>query len=363
MHEGIYHKLAQRLDATPNGFPTTESGVELRLLAKIFAPEEATLAAMMGLTPELPSEIAARTGMDPGVAQHVLSRMAEGGLIFAEETEGQLSFRLIPFVVGIYENQLSRMDTELAVLFEQYYQETQGLAGILRVPSVHRVIPVEESIPFGLEIFPYERASELLEGAKSWGVRDCICRVQQGLLGKACGHPVEVCLVFSPVEGSFDNSEVDRPLTKREALDILCKAMEAGLVHSTGNYQDGNSYICNCCTCSCGILRAVAEFGHLTAVAHSDFWSVVDAELCNGCGNCVEHCQFGALSVPEDVCVVDHNRCMGCGLCVTACSTDALHLERLPHGKSSAPPTNREEWKVQRIRGSSVSPSDAIRVS
>ena len=40
----VYRKLAERLDAIPNGFPETESGVELKLLAKIYSPEEAALA-------------------------------------------------------------------------------------------------------------------------------------------------------------------------------------------------------------------------------------------------------------------------------------------------------------------------------
>lgn len=45
----------------------------------------------------------------------------------------------------------------MATLVEQYLQETRA-AGIARpAPSVHRVIPVEEAIPFDLEIFPYER--------------------------------------------------------------------------------------------------------------------------------------------------------------------------------------------------------------
>ena len=36
-----YQRLAERLDALPNGFPPTADGVELRLLAKLFTPEEA----------------------------------------------------------------------------------------------------------------------------------------------------------------------------------------------------------------------------------------------------------------------------------------------------------------------------------
>ncbi|MBE9507401.1 MAG: 4Fe-4S dicluster domain-containing protein, partial [Chloroflexi bacterium] len=69
---------------------------------------------------------------------------------------------------------------------------------------------------------------------------------------------------------------------------------------------------------------------------------------CIGCGDCVERCQFEALSVPEDICVVDYARCVGCGVCVTACSADALHLERRPEGETPTLPTDHRDWMVQR---------------
>jgi len=360
MSEDVYRKLAQRLDAIPNGFPATESGVELRLLAKIFTPQEAALAAVMRLTREPAADIADRAGVDPDAAYRILKGMARKGLIRAKRGEGQLIFGLMPFVVGFYEEQLPRMDAELAALFEQYYQETQGGVIVRDAPAVHRVIPVEEAIPFDLEIFPYERASALLEGAKSWGVRNCICRVQQRLVGKGCDHPVENCLVFAPVEGAFDHSEVDRPITKEEALRILREAEDAGLVHCPGNYRENVHYICNCCTCCCGILRGVAEFGMPIAVVRSDFHAVVDAEVCAGCGDCMERCQFGALSVPEEVCVVDYARCVGCGLCATVCPTGALHLARRPEGEVPPPPADIKEWMVQRAQERSLSIFDVL---
>jgi len=359
MSEEAYRKLAQRLDAIPNGFPATESGVELRLLAKMFTPEEAALTGVMRLGRERAADIAARADIDVKKARRTLKEMARKGLIRAGRGEKGLTFGLMPFVVGIYEAQLPRMDTELAALFEQYYQETQG--GIVRdAPSVHRVIPVGEAIPFELEIFPYERATQLLENAKSWGVRDCICRVQQRLIGKGCERPIENCMVFAPVEGAFDHSEVDRAISKEEALRILREAEDAGLVHTAGNYRGGNSYICNCCTCCCGVLRGVAEFGVPTAVARSDFLAVVDAELCIGCGDCIERCQFGALSVPEDVCTLDYARCVGCGLCATACPVDALHLERRPEGETLLPPADLQEWMNQRAEERGISLSDIL---
>jgi Na+-translocating ferredoxin:NAD+ oxidoreductase subunit B len=48
-----------RLDALPNGFPVTPDEAELRLLEKLFSPEEACLAAVLRLTPESATWIAA----------------------------------------------------------------------------------------------------------------------------------------------------------------------------------------------------------------------------------------------------------------------------------------------------------------
>jgi ferredoxin len=346
MSEDIYRRLAQRLDAIPNGFPATTSGIELRLLAKMFTPEQAALASVMRLTCEPAADIASRAGADPDAAHRTLKQMARKGLIRAKPEEKRLVFGLIPFVVGIYEEQLPRMDAELAALFEEYFQETHGGIIVSTIPAVHRVIPVEEAIPFELEIFPYERASAMLEGAKSWGVRDCICRIQRRLIGQGCDHPVENCLVFAPVEGVFDGDKTTRAITKEEALRILREAEEAGLVHSTGNYRDSHFYICNCCACCCGVLRGVVEFSIPGAVAHSGFRAVVDAETCAGCGACVERCQFGALAAPESICTVDPMRCVGCGLCAAACTTGALRLERRP--ASEPLPGNLKEWMAQR---------------
>jgi electron transport complex protein RnfB len=242
MADEVYRRLARTLDAIPNGFPSTESGVELRLLAKIFTPEEAAMASVMRLDWEDAETIAARAGVEPKAARHTLKTMVRNGQIRFRRKEGQLVFGLMPFVVGIYEEQLHRIDQELAELFEQYFQEIAGALGEY-APAIHRVIPVEEAIPAGVKIYPYERATALLEGAKAWGVQDCICRVQQKLVGKGCDHPVENCLVFAPVEGVFDLSKTVRPIDKEEALRIMHEAEDSGLVHSPGNYQDGNHYI------------------------------------------------------------------------------------------------------------------------
>ena len=347
MTAGTYKKLAGKLDTMPHSYPATESGIEIRLLEKIFTPEEALLGAEMFYTKEPASAIAARANVPEKEARRTLKNMVRKKMILFSKGESAFVFGLMAFVVGFYEELLPRMNEEIAELFEKYFQETQG--GITgKGLSVHRVIPIQESIDFEIEVHPYEKASNLIENAQAWGVRDCICRVQKALIGDPCDHPVENCLVFAPVEGYFENSEVDRSITKDEALQILRDSEEAGLVHTTGNYQNRNSYICNCCTCSCGILRAVAEFNNSAAIAKSDFLVVVDDGLCVACGDCVEHCQFDALNVDGVVCEVDPRNCVGCGLCVPACPEEALVLVRREVGEVSPPPATLKNWGVER---------------
>lgn len=347
MAEDVYRALARRLDEIPNGFPPAPDGSDLRLLAHLFSPLEAALAAQMRLTPETAAEIAARTGGEVQAVQALLKGMVRRGLIRAERGQGEVRFGLMPFVVGIYEMQLARLDAELAGLFEAYMR--QAFAEVLAAqPALHRVIPVEQSVPVDVEILAYERASQYVEQAEAWGVVDCICRKQQQLLGKGCERPLDVCLVLSTVPGAFDRSPVIRPLTCDQALDTLLRAEQAGLVHSISNTQGGIWYICNCCTCCCGIMRGISEFGIAHSVARSAFWAVVEPDLCTGCGSCLEICPFGSLSEEAGLPRVDYGRCAGCGLCNTVCPQDAIRLERRPPAEVPSVPPDIQTWMVQR---------------
>ena len=78
-----YRQLATRLNELPNGFPPAPDGAELRLLAYLFTPEEAALAAQLRMTLETPAEIAARLGGDPQALRKQLKSMVTRGLITA----------------------------------------------------------------------------------------------------------------------------------------------------------------------------------------------------------------------------------------------------------------------------------------
>ena len=82
MSDDVYRQLAQRLDAIPNGFPATESGIELHLLARIYAPQEAALAAVMRQEGEPASAVAERAGLETERVAGMLAAMADKGLIW-----------------------------------------------------------------------------------------------------------------------------------------------------------------------------------------------------------------------------------------------------------------------------------------
>jgi electron transport complex protein RnfB len=337
-----YKRLAEALDALPNGFPATNDGVELRLLEKLFTPEEASLACQLSTHLESADEIAARLGGDSAELRRQLKGMSRRGLIDAGRAENGLGYRLLPFVVGIYEMQVGSLDKELAQLVEAYFKD--AFTNVLKVrPQFHRVIPVGESIRNSMEIHPFESASGLVNAAQAWGVLDCICRKQKALIGEACEHPLDVCMTIDQRPGAFDNSDIVRAVSREEALATLRRAADAGLVHSVSNTREGLHYICNCCTCSCGILRGMASLGIANVVARSAFVNRVDETLCNTCAACIDTCQFEALSMESSL-KVDDVRCVGCGVCVLACPTDALALVRRPEQEILPVPETLDDW-------------------
>lgn len=343
----LYARLAKALDALPSGFPSAGDGSELRLLEKIFTPEEAGLAVLLTSKLETAESIAARNGLDADYLRERLKKLARRGLIARGKIEGGLGFGLMPFIVGFYEEQVGKFDEELARLAEDYFQ--QAFIQALKVqPQFHRVVPIGENIRNSMEVHPFESASALVNSAKAWGVLDCICRKQKALIGEACSHPVDVCMALYEQPGVFDNNPVIHTVSREEALATLERAAKAGLVHSVSNSKEGINYICNCCTCSCGLLRGMVSLGMANVIARSAFVNTVDIMLCNGCGECLSICQFNALKV-DDILEINPQRCVGCGTCVPACPNEALILVRRPEEEILPIPETPEAWREQRL--------------
>jgi len=352
----VYKRLAERLDSLPNGFPATESGVELRILKKIFSHEEAEMALKVNLMPETAAAMAQRLGLPVAELEATLATMVKKGQIGSTNLKGQQVYMLFPFVFGIFEFQQPRMDKELAELTEEYAPHLMGTLGKF-APEFMRVVPLNIKIDAEHQVYPYEDLRDVMSRAKSFQVMDCICKKEHGLLGHECAYPLEVCLAFAGSEGAFDKYRMGRVISREEALEILKKADEAGLVHMTYNVQKGQMFVCNCCPCCCGVLRGVKNFNAPHLMAKSNYIAFIDQDACVECGTCAEErCPVAAIEQTGNEYAVKPERCIGCGACVSGCSTSAITLLRKPESQHETPPAHLFDWYIKRAqnRGTSI---------
>jgi electron transport complex protein RnfB len=273
MTDGVYKRLAGVLDTLPNGFPSTESGVEIKLLKKIFTSEQADLFCKMRLTFETAEEIAARTRRPLEGLEERLVGMSKSGQLFMIKLGKTRYFKMLPWVFGIYEFQCGRLDREFSEWIEEY-APVYSRQFFSKMPQLMQVLPIEEKISDQEEVLPYEKVSTIIENGQSFLVNDCICKKEKGLLGRPCDRPVQVCLAVAPIPGVFDNAPEGRVISRSEAYALLKKTEEEALVHMTSNLQYGSFYICNCCKCCCGVLGAINDLGMPAAdVVNSHYYA------------------------------------------------------------------------------------------
>ncbi len=344
MSADIYECLAEQMSALPNGFPRLPSGVEVQLLRKIFTVEQAALAAVLRREPQAAAEIAAQLGRpEPEVAAE-LKALARAELVWVGRAGKGLGFRLAPFVVGVYEAHLWQMDRESAELFERFMAEGGAKALMNMQPPLQRVVPTHDSVD-AESILPYDDVKNLMLKARSFSVRDCICRYERSLIGKACSAPLHTCVSFSDDERPPHSNRI----SKDEALAILDQAEQAGLVHTVMNTVESVHYVCNCCGCCCALLRALNDYGVTSAVARANYVAEIDSATCTDCGVCFDRCQVHAVLDAPDGYHVNPARCIGCGLCVSGCPIQARHLDPLPSAEIVSPPLDFAAWEEARL--------------
>lgn len=327
MTTGIYRRLAHFLDELPGGFPATENGVELKILEKLFTPEQAELLMHLSLIPEPASVIAYRAKQPVEQVSEMLAGMERKGLLYAQHKAGKVpQYMAMQFVVGIYEFQVNKMYPEIAELFEQYLPHVLEPEIWKKAPQI-RTVPVGESIEAQAAVMDYERAEKLIRGQERISVAPCICRQEKELLGEPCVKPLETCLSFGSGADFYVRNEMGRYITQEQALEILSIAEETGLVLQPDAAQDA-TFICCCCGCCCGVLTNLKRHPAPASYTATPFVAVHDEDLCDGCGLCQERCQMEALYLDDGIIHVDPNYCIGCGLCITTCPSEALSLQR-----------------------------------
>ena len=144
--ENIYEKLRARLDDLATGYPATESKIEIRLLERLFTEEEAEMYLQLSPFLEKPRDVAKRLKRDVGELAPLLERMAQKGLLFRKRKGELVRYSAVPYVVGIFEHQLGRMDEGFARDHEEYFETAFGKTIQSFKTPVMRTIPINQQL-------------------------------------------------------------------------------------------------------------------------------------------------------------------------------------------------------------------------
>ncbi|MBA7612974.1 Ion-translocating oxidoreductase complex subunit B [subsurface metagenome] len=340
-----YHLLQQRLDRNVTGAP--ESPTFTKILKLLFSPEEAELARRIPGQPTSLDVLSRKLDIPTDKLDEKMTEMAQRGLVMDLEHKGQRYFTLSPVVIGFFEFTFMRTRddmpmAELAHLFEEYFTQDGRFARSVYQgqTQVGRRLVREEALPeeTHTEILDWERASHIIQTASAISVSLCPCRHELSHLGKACDQPQLVCLSLNYGAEALIRNGIAQPLTIDEAMRILEQCKEAGLAQTGDNVQRKVTYICNCCSCCCGMVQAMKTYNIRNAIVSSNWIMEVDLSKCNGCGKCVKACPTEAIEIVEEReggkkrrwAVRDETLCLGCGVCYSTCKFGGITMKPRP---------------------------------
>ncbi len=351
----VYRNLQRHLDKGPVGFPETKSGAEIRMLKFFYSPEEAKLAT--ALSPHKLEAIARihkrakKLGLNytREEFQQKLDVMLQKGILLVYslglkerhyKNAGFTAGGTLDFAVG-------RITPEIEKAHEEYMQEAfhKAEVGAKNVPQL-RTIPVAKSIPHAGKIRTgsYDDVRKLVEQAPGpMAVANCVCRLGADKKGTPCKHSAirETCLQIGADHArQYVEMGIGRYVTKEEVLKILDAAQDAGFILQPENSKHPEA-ICCCCGDCCGILKSVKMSPKWSDHFAANYYAVVDASICTGCGTCVKRCQMDARTLVDGKAVINLERCIGCGNCVTTCQSHASRMQ--PKDKILVPPKTKDD--------------------
>ncbi len=291
-----------------------ENAPEYYSLASIVTDEEADVAIAAGLRKVRTAEwLAKKVGKPVEEVEKLAKHLAWIGVFrctFNKE-KGVDEYFMQIFAPGIMEmlvNNQELLDThpEVGRAFEEYTRIRMQTMSPL-IPNGYglmRVVPVESAIKDLPGVSNYEKLSYYLNKYDTFCVSPCSCRASRSSINDGCGHLAEeMCVQMGKGAEHYIRTGRARQITREEALEIIARAEENGLMHDIPNIEEAgeSAAICNCCACACFGLRVGLMFGARDAI-RSNFQAEVDEAKCVACAQCVEVCPANALKLGQKLC-------------------------------------------------------------
>ncbi|TXT64744.1 MAG: CoB--CoM heterodisulfide reductase iron-sulfur subunit A [Promethearchaeota archaeon] len=335
MSAKVYRKLQQHLDKKTIAFPPTKSGIEIRLLKKLFTEEEAEIALGLKFSwdnLEPLEEIFSRLkhkGKSFEELEENLDNMAKKGVIMALKKGKDKTYGLANFMIGMWDYQVNKLTVDflkdsIKYLYDSYIQEI----GKIPTPQT-RLIPVRQDLNFSTKMAPFDDIEKILHSIEGpFMVTNCVCRQGKDLITQPCEMTErrEVCISFGYAAERYIQQGWGREIDKKEALEILKKNAEDGLIHQINNAQKPD-FICSCCVCCCEAIKILNSLPMPAKFIKSNYYARINSDQCDGCGVCLDRCQMDAITPKSEIFTISKRRCIGCGNCIDYCPNGAIQLK------------------------------------
>ena len=353
MSDEIYKKLAKHLSSLGMGYPEKEELLEI--LKENFTRLEAEVALaihtkVIPFEPVSINRIIPPQNISMEELESTLSNLAQRGLLFSKKMKDRsMGYALQQFGYGFPQTFFWRgVNTPNAKKMAELIAKYSGKEQLKEVygnthTKAFRYVPATPSFePDSHAVFPFEMMEEVIKKVKLIALVHCPCRATAHLIGKKrCDHPLENCIKYDELAEYLIEKDIGREITKKEALEVIRKSEEAGLVHLVDNAREGIKHTCNCCGCCCWSVGTIRRKKIPRDVLMATYFlRETDKERCTGCGACVEICPVQVIKMDGDFPVIDKEWCIGCGVCAIPCPVSAVKLVR----KSDAiPPKDFKE--------------------
>jgi NAD-dependent dihydropyrimidine dehydrogenase PreA subunit len=321
----VYQQLFDKYARVP-GIPEM-AGSFMELLRLQFTPEEAELALKVGARGRKLSEIQESTGMGKGKLKGMLNTMADKGTMWISPGQKDPDYKTIGIAgpglleTGGWGNVRFPHSVQLMKALHQF-QIDFSRECLPRINFPVQVWLTPAALPDDAD--PTENVAEMIKGAGHWGVSTCSCRLPHWVAnpGNHCHHLLETCLFMGDMARWGVEHGMCRKITYKEAVELLRKCNEDGLVHS----YDPNDFICNCCSDCCVFHVGIRQTG-AKLLQPSHFVAQIDDSTCQACSTCADRCPMGAIEV-NDHASVNEDKCIGCGVCFPTCPSDSIRFIR-----------------------------------
>lgn len=351
MSDPVYHELLEVMKKRGGKYAGMDIPEFFALVEELFTPEEAAVNNAMPRGPFQAAGLAESMGREASEVEALLESMADKGTCVAVKMGGVQFYQSARFMPGILEFQfmsgrVSDRDKRIARLIHDY--ETACDARTQSPDNefpVFRVITVDQAIEGGNTVHTYDQVKTVIEQNEDIAVSTCYCRHAAMLRGEDThGMPMDVCMQFG-VNAQFAIQRMNaRKVNREEAMEVLKRAEEAGLIHMSQNMADGIDFLCNCDRWHCVAVKSAMSKPKPGVFFNSGFEPKFDPDLCTACETCIDRCPPQALSMgDEDLPEADLDLCFGCAACATGCPVEAISMVSKPG--FAPPPENAKAMK------------------